>query len=638
MPAPRFRLDSDWCPTANAPNRVTLTLTNLGDEAVTGFRLAWTSLFRIKLGSFIDNGSMVEQLSNYQVVAPPPEFVLPPGESWQFSAKDLSHVLDHYSYGPKTAAVWLADGSRAEVVITPLTCRGQAGTPRIAPPPRGKRPEAAAPVSVIPFPARVEVTGKRPVPPCLSFSSGASLARLAFDSVAALAKRLFSGEALFGEGGLPVRAETSPALEDEGYALDFGPNSVVLRAGSAAGFRHGFITLGQMLRGARLHPEDFWLPATGVIADAPRFAWRGAHVDAARQFYAMSELTRFLDTMAWNKLNRFHFHLNDDEGWRLPVPAYPQLAEAAYRGPGLLVPPLLGSPFERHGGIYDEAEIAGLVGHGRELGIEIVPEIDMPGHCHCVLQALPQLRDPGETGVYRSVQYFPNNALNPAREETYAFLEAVLAQVARLFPGPHIHIGGDEVSAQAWSGSPQAQALMDEKGWTDAFQLQSHFLKRVQEIVRRLGKRTGAWEEAALGGGVDPKDSYLVVWTESGPGRALAEAGYQVVMAPAEHAYFDMAQSDEWWDPGASWAGTVTLADTYGFDPGHDWPAEAQPKLMGVQACLWSENLADRRLFDHLMFPRLSALAETGWTQRAGKDFARFLAIQSLMPVTSRTL
>ena len=244
-------------------------------------------------------------------------------------------------------------------------------------------------------------------------------------------------------------------------------------------------------------------------------------------------------------MNVLHFHLSDDEGWRLDIPEYPELAEvAAWRGYGLAVPPLLGSGVARYGGVYSAAEIGALVVHADALGIAIVPEIDIPGHCYCVLQAIPSLRDPDETGIYRSIQGFPNNCLNPAVEKSYEFLEAVFATIAGLFPAPWIHVGGDEVPHDAWLGSPMARALMAEHGWTEIYQLQSHFLKRVQGIIRGLGKKTGAWEEAALGGGVEATDSYLVAWRKSASGLALAEAGYDVVLAPAEHAYFDMAQSD----------------------------------------------------------------------------------------------
>jgi len=631
----RFRLDSDWSGTHNAPNRLTFTLTNLGDEPITDFKLAYTSLVRIKIDSEVINGKVVDQVANYHVIEPPAGFVLEPGKSWHFWADQLSHQVVHYSYGPKSAAVYLAGGGLEAVETTNSTANGEAGVPHIAPPAKGALPADQAPLSIIPHPARVDISGSNAVPQCLSFGAGPSSAKLAFDTIDALADRLFPDTELFGEGGLAVRTETGDTLEAEGYVIDFSPHSVSVRAGTDKGFRHAFITLGQILLGAKAHPEEFVFPETGTIADTPRFEWRGAHLDVARQVYETPEVVKFLDTMAWNKLNRFHFHLNDDEGWRFAVPEYPELAEiAAYRGPGLPVPPLFGSPFAKYGFIYTPANIQEIVTHGAALGIDIVPEIDIPGHCYTVLQAIPALRDPNETGIYRAVQYYPNNALNPALEKTYEFLTAVFKTVAELFPSPWIHIGGDEVSDKAWTNSPLALALMKENGWTDTFELQSYFLKRVQQIVRGLGRKTGAWEEAAYGGGVDTTDSYLVVWTKSEPGRELAEAGYDVVMAPAEHVYFDMGQSEDWWDPGASWAGNVSVEKCYAFDPGHDWPDAAKPRLIGVQSCLWSENLHDKRLFDHLMFPRLSAVAETAWSPRASKNYARFMAIQSLMPVT----
>ena len=334
-------------------------------------------------------------------------------------------------------------------------------------------------------------------------------------------------------------------------------------------------------------------------------------------------------------MNVLHFHLSDDEGWRLDIPEYPELAEvAAWRGYGLAVPPFLGSGIGRYGGVYSAAEIGALVAHADALGIAIVPEIDIPGHCYCVLQAIPSLRDPGETGIYRSIQGFPNNCLNPAVEKSYEFLEAVFATIAELFPAPWIHVGGDEVPHDAWLGSPLARALMAKHGWTEIYQLQSHFLKRVQGIIRGLGKKTGAWEEAALGGGVEAQNSYLVAWRKSASGLALAEAGYDVVLAPAEHAYFDMAQSDAFWEPGASWAGTVPLTHPTNSIPAATGRRRCASRLIGVQSCLWSENLCDRALFDHLVFPRLSAIAETGWTPRGKKSLPRFLATHPLMPAT----
>jgi hexosaminidase len=274
------------------------------------------------------------------------------------------------------------------------------------------------------------------------------------------------------------------------------------------------------------------------------------------------------------------------------------------------------------------------VRRAEELAVVVVPEVDIPGHCYCVLQAIPALRDSGETGIYRSIQYFPNNALNPAVPKTYEFLEAVFGELAAIFPSPWLHVGGDEVSEEAWLGSPMALALMKERGWHEVHQLQSYFLQRVQAIIRGLGRRTGAWEEAALGGGIDPNGSYLVAWRKSASGLALAEQGYDVVLAPAEAYYLDMGQSTEWWVPGASWAGTVSPETSYAYEPGGDWPKAVLPRLLGIQACLWSENMHDKRLVDHMTFPRLSALAERAWTPRESKDFSRFSAIEPLMPRT----
>ncbi|WP_332717852.1 beta-N-acetylhexosaminidase [Pelagibacterium mangrovi] len=631
MPTPSFRLQADWNPEIATPGRLAITLVNTGEVPVSGFTLTVTSLFRIKPGSPIEGARLVDQLSNNHVLAPENGFVLEPGGRWEIVATQISHTLRHYTYGPKSAAVTLDDGTMVIPENTPMTLRGEAGNPTIAHPERRPLPDGETTVSVIPFPAGISVTGSRDLPEAIGFGSGPDMARTAYETVSALAGRLFPGEKLLGEG-LDVACTQKTGLMAGGYEIAFGEN-VTLSAGDKHGFRHGFITLAQMLRGAREHPEDFVFPAGGTITDAPRFGWRGSHLDVARQVYTVAEIEAFLDTMAWNKLNRFHIHLNDDEGWRLDVLEYPELAEkAAWRGPGELLPPLLGSPFEKHGMVYRADDMREFVEYGLALGIETIPEIDIPGHCYCVIKALPQLADPEETGIYRSVQYFPNNALNPALEETYRFLDAVIRTLVDLFPAPWIHIGGDEVADNAWSGSPQAKSMQGPNGWQGTFELQSYFLKRIQSLLEKYGKQTGAWEEAALGGGVNAERSYLVAWKKSESGRDLALAGYDVVLAPAEYAYFDMAQSDEWWEPGASWAGTVSVETCYAFDPAHDWPATVQDKLMGVQSCLWSENLADRKLFDHLVYPRLSAIAETAWSRREDKDFGRFMAIQTLMP------
>jgi hexosaminidase len=627
---PAFRLDSNFSREACA---VTLTLRNRGTKAVSGFRLALTSLFRVKDGG-LRGARVVEQISNYLVVAPPDGFVVTPGGSWSFTAERLSHRLTHYTYGPKSAYLICADESLEPVAVSLMTRDGAPGEPRLSAGaiPAANAADAALPVT--PFPAEASVGGARSPAGALSLVSDSPDAAAAYDAVARLAGRLFRAEPVLfdNRGGLAVTAARD-RLPEGVYRIAFAEDRIVLSASGRPGFQHGFVTLAQMLRAARRAPKRFAFPSEGMIADAPRFGWRGFHLDVARQTYECGELLRVLDRMAWIKLNRFHLHLTDDEGWRFDVPGYPQLAAiAAWRGHGLPVPPLLGSPPERSGLVYSRADFRMLVAHAEALCIDVVPEVDIPGHCYAALQAIPSLRDPDEkVDSYRGIQGFPDNALNPALPATYAFLEAVLAELAALFPGRWIHIGGDEVAEDAWLGSPAARALMRKQGWTTTHELQSHFLNRVQEMLRQIGRGTGAWQEAALGGGVDQQDGYLVAWRDAASGRALAARGYDVVMAPAQACYLDMAQSDAWWDAGASWAGTVPLETSYRWEAAEGWTGQERARLLGVQACLWSENLHERRLLDYLAFPRLAAIAETGWTPAARKDFRRFSASHSLL-------
>ena len=290
-------------------------------------------------------------------------------------------------------------------------------------------------------------------------------------------------------------------------------------------------------------------------------------------------------------------------------------------------------------------------------GIEVVPEIDVPGHCFAMLQAIPELRDPGETGVYKSVQGFPNNCLNPAHEPTYKIIETIFDELIELFPSKLFHIGADEVPLGAWSGSPIAlKKLHEEHGsavadahreragrisnlhgaddieGTGAAILQAHFLKRIQDYLLSRSCIMGGWEEAAHSHVIDKSKVYLVGWRNTQISGALAEQGYDMVVSPGQAYYLDMAQSKEWAEPGAWWAGNSSPQQTYWFDPTLNWSSAQKQHLLGIQACIWSESMIDRAIFDRLVFPRLSAIAETAWTKAERKSWPRFEAAASLMP------
>jgi hexosaminidase len=522
--------------------------------------------------------------------------------------------------------------------------------------------QAPAPISVVPWPNEVSISGRLPVPPGLALQPRGEVAEAAATAFSELTNSLFAVEGIVrpaAEGGFPVSISHAEGFAAEAYVLGFSQQGVTVFGSTSTGMLYGLITLGQILRGARLHPYTFLFPAEGEIRDEPALGWRGTHLDVARQFYASAEIKRFLNILAWNKLNRFHWHLSDDEAWRVEIGSYPDLARiGAWRGHGLPVPALLGSGWQPSGGYYSKAAVREIVALAERLGITVIPEIDVPGHCYAMLQAIPELRDPGETGNYFSVQGFPNNCLNPAREETYRILETILDELIELFPSKIVHVGADEVPLGAWSGSPQALDRLAELSGEAAAKshakrlnvitnthgaddidgsgtavLQAEFLKRIQTFLASRGCITGGWEEAAHGNVIDKDKVYLNGWRNVEVSAALAGQGYDMVVCPGQVYYLDMANSPAWSEPGAGWAGWSEPEKLYDFDPVGGWTDEQKRHFLGVQSCIWSESMTDRAIFDRLVFPRISALAETGWTKPAAKSWERFRAMVGLMPV-----
>jgi hexosaminidase len=660
MTAIAFRLATRWIPARDGEALAyELTLANAGDAAVTGFRLCVSGPARIDPAATMEGGTLVERLSNHSEFAPPADLVLGPGDSWTVTARGLSYPLRHWSDGANAAYLVLADGSVAPIAVAPTEAVGQNSPLRkgtqLYPVPR----RAPGPVSVIPWPEKVAVEGRRAVPAGLD-PVGEGPAAAAIAAFADLTGALFPAEGLVrpaAEGGLAVRLAEDSRLGPESYRIGFG-DGLSINASTTTGFLYGLITLGQIWRGARQYPETFSFPQTGEIADAPRFGFRGSHLDVARQFYSSAEVAQFIRLMAWNKFNRFHMHLSDDEAWRVEIDAYPALtAVGAWRGHGLKLPPLLGSGPEPTGGYYTKAAVRAMVALAGRYGIDVIPEIDVPGHCYALQQAIPELRDPKETGEYSSVQGFPNNCINPAREETYTILETIFDELIELFPSKVFHIGADEVPIGAWSGSPEALAKLAELGGeavaaaharrlnvvtnthgadeiegSGAAMLQAVFLARVQKFLASRGCITGGWEEAAHGNVIDKSKVYLVGWRTVEVCAALAGEGYDMVVSPGQAYYLDMSQGTEWSEPGAGWAGWSSVEKTYAFEASAGWSEAQAAHLVGVQACVWSEPMSDRSVFDRLVFPRLSAIAEAGWTAPGRKSFERFAALCGLMP------
>lgn len=628
-----FTLSSVWSPRDGTNGLYRLSLTNRTKAPLEGFRLGFSGPGRINEAALVRNGRIVTRLSNYAEIAPPQNFVLQSGETWDVEVDKLDFSFLHWTDGAVAGFVIYGDGRAVPATTKPVSREGsepyRRGTMRLA--------EPASTISVVPWPNKVAVDGRRSAPHGLVIAPGSSgeavAAKQAFSEIVDL---LFPGEGLVRsehEDGLGVILSEDSSLGAEAYRIGFHSHGAKVEAAGAIGFLYGLITLGQTLRGARLERQSFNFPTAGSIEDAPAMGFRGCHLDVARRFYGVDEVSRFLAVLAWNKLNVFHWHLSDDEAWRVEISAYPRLTEiGAWRGLGLALPPLLGSGPEKSGGYYSKADVRSLVARASRFGIEVIPEIDVPGHCYAMLQAIPELRDAGENGLSHSIQSFPNNCLNPAVEAVYTVLEKIFSEMIELFPSKHFHLGADEVPAAAWATSPLANALRQELGATGAAPLQAKFLQRVQAFLTAKGKITGAWEEAAHGGGIDKANCYLVGWVNVEGSQKLAAEGYEVVVAPGQAYYLDMANSAEWHEPGAGWAGWSSPQKTYGFDPVAGWSDAEKSKFRGVQACIWSEPMTDRAVFDRLVFPRLSAIAETGWTNAERKSYARFAGLAGLMP------
>jgi hexosaminidase len=658
-----FRLETTYTPAAAGENPIyALTLTNASASPLKDFRLCVSGPARIDPQSRMEGGTLAARLSNHSELAPPTGFVLAPGDSWAVTARGLSYPLRHWTDGATSAYLALADGTTIPVAVKPTHLRGSN-----APLKRGAEiypiaELADAPISVIPWPRKVTVAGRLAAPAGLDIRADDSAAKAASDTFTGLVERLFPVEGIArpaAEGGFPVSTAIANGYASEAYAIRFSASEVSVTASTRNGILYGLITLGQILRGARRHPEAFLFPAEGEIRDEPAVGWRGCHLDVARQFYGSAEIKRFLEILAWNKLNRFHWHLSDDEAWRIEIDAYPQLTQiGAWRGHGLAVPPLLGTGPQPSGGCYSKTAVRGIVAHAERLGIAIVPEIDLPGHCYAMLQALPELRDPAETGEYFSVQGFPNNCVNPAREETYRVLETIFDEMIALFPAKTIHVGADEVPLGAWSGSPAALARLreiagpaiaeahakrnnvitnlhgaDDIEGSGAAILQAEFLKRIQTFLASRGCTTGGWEEAAHGNAIDKTMCYLNGWRSVEICAALAGQGYDIVVNPGQVFYLDMANAPDWDEPGAAWAGWSNAEKIYNFDPIAGWTAAQKQHFLGIQCCIWSEPMTDRAVFDRLIFPRLSALAENGWTEPQAKSWTRFKGLVGMMPV-----
>jgi hexosaminidase len=363
------------------------------------------------------------------------------------------------------------------------------------------------------------------------------------------------------------------------------------------------------------------------ISDAPRFSWRGLMLDVSRHFYSKPEVEKLLDVMALHKLNTFHWHLVDDQGWRIEIKKYPRLTSVgAWRaGVGFGLPTNSTTAYRkdgRYGGFYTQKDIREVVAYAQKRHITIVPEIEMPGHSMAALTAYPELgsgpdpfKIPLQGGVFRGIY-------STASPKTYDFLENVLTEVFQLFPGKYIHIGGDEVPRGSWTNDAACQALMQREGLKTKEEMQSWFTRRMEKFINAHGKTLIGWSEIRQGGLA--QSAVVMDWI--GGGREAASAGHNVVMSPTTHCYFDGPQSrDKKSEPKAS-GGFVALRKVYSFEP---VPSGLAPEfaghILGAQGNLWTEMVPNLKHAEYMIFPRMFALAEVTWSPKETRNYDGFL-------------
>ena len=402
--------------------------------------------------------------------------------------------------------------------------------------------------------------------------------------------------------GSAVAANTG-VRSPEGYTLDVGAKRVVVTASDPRGLFYGAVTLWQLSTAG---------PAPAVhIVDSPRFAWRGLMLDSARHYQSPEFILQLIDWMALHKLNVFHWHLTDDQAWRLEIKKYPRLTSVgAWRVPEGAA--MRGDVNPRmYGGFYSQDTVRKIIAHAAERNITVVPEIDMPGHATAAVVAYPRLASvvpapavvPSDWGVY-------SNLYNPD-ESTFEFLENVLSEVVKLFPGQYVHIGGDEAVKDQWKASPHIQERIRALGVSNEDGLQRYFIERIGKFLTAHHRRLIGWDEI-LEGGI-PHDASIMSWRGVDGAYAAAGEGHDAVLSPSPTLYFDNRQDASDTQPGRGHVSS--LEDVYKFDPMPASLAPAQrPHILGLQANVWTEHIRTEERVQYMTFPRAAAVAEVGWS------------------------
>jgi hexosaminidase len=423
-------------------------------------------------------------------------------------------------------------------------------------------------------------------------------------------------------------SDDEPGLGEEGYELEVTPGNVVVRAPRPAGIFYGLQTLRQLLPAeieALIRVDGIaWVVPAVAIRDQPRFSWRGLMLDVGRHMFPLDFIKRFLDQMAMHKMNVFHWHLTEDQGWRIEIKKYPKLTETgAWRAASPLPGEMEKPDGKPYGGFYTQAQIREIVAYAASRFIKVVPEIEMPGHAVAALASYPELGCTGGPYAVRTSWGIEKDIFCAGKEKTFAFLEEVLSEVLALFPSEFIHIGGDESPKERWKACPECQATIKEHGLKDEEELQSYFVQCIEKYLNGKGRRMIGWDEI-LEGGLAP-NATVMSWRGMQGGLAAVREGHDVVMTPTSHCYLDYPQTKDVDKSLPGWMDTSPLEKVYAFEP---VPESLSPEeavhILGAQGNLWKEFVATPQRAEYQVYPRASALAEVMWSEAGRRNFPDF--------------
>ena len=413
----------------------------------------------------------------------------------------------------------------------------------------------------------------------------------------------------------------------EGYQLTISPSAVVIRANQPAGLFYGVQTLRQLISIGKgsIHAVD--------IVDWPRFPWRGIMLDVGRHLFPIVFIKRLIDVMAFHKLNVFHWHLTEDQGWRIEIKKYPKLTKIGSRRSATPIPAdrekLDGKAYK---GYYTQAQIKEIVAYARDRFITVVPEIEMPGHSVAALASYPELGCTGGPYKVRNYWGIEKDVYCAGNEQAFSFLQNVLDEVLSLFPSKFIHIGGDECPKGSWEQCPKCQDAIHRLDLENEHGLQSYFIRRIESYLNAKGRRLIGWDEI-LEGGLAPNAS-VMSWRGVEGGLQAVKEGHDVVMTPTSHCYFDYYQSENVGSEPPAIGGFLPLETVYAFEPVPSQCTQEEARhLLGAQGNLWTEYVPTPEQAGYMLFPRATALAEVVWSAAEGRNFTDFQQrLQSFLP------